>query len=144
MTEVAEVSRRVRQMIERARADATERRARADADTEIAQRFIQDVATPVARQVASVLRSEGFAFRLSTPPGAVRLVSEARTENDLDVAVDTTVDPVTITTEVSHERGRRVSTVERPLRADAALSALTDQDVLLFFLEALPTFVARQ
>lgn len=142
MTEVAEVSRRVRRMIERARADAAARRTRADADAELAQRFIQDVATPVARQVASVLRSEGLAFRLSTPPGAVRLVSEGRTEDYIDLSVDTTADPVTITTEVSHERGRRVSTVERPLRADAPVSDLTDEDVLGFFLDVLPLFVA--
>ena len=90
-----------------------------------------------------MLKSEGFFFRLSTPAGAVRLVSESRHEDFIDLAVDTTQDPVAIMTVVSHLHGKRVSTAERPLRAGVDIDQLTHEDVLEFLLEALPAFVQR-
>ncbi len=143
MSDVADVSQRLRRMIEQARQEAAERRRRAEEDAGTAERFLEAVATPVMQQVASVLRAEGFEFRLSTPPGSVRLVSERRSEDYVDLSVDTTADPVTILTEVAHVRGRRVSTVERPLAPDVPLDQLTDENVLAFLLDAFKVFVAR-
>jgi len=143
MSEMSDVSRRVRATIEQARSDAADRRARAERDGAYAREFLELTATPVLRQFASVLKSEGFVFRLSTPAGAVRLVSESRHEDFIDLAVDTTQDPVTIMTAVSHQRGKRVSTAERPLRPGVEIDQLIDEDVLEFLLEALPTFVQR-
>ncbi len=143
MSEMSDVSRRVRATIEQARSDAADRRARAARDGAHAREFLELTATPVLRQFASVLKSEGFFFRLSTPAGAVRLVSESRHEDFIDLAVDTTQDPVTIMTAVRHLRGKRVSTAERPLRPGVEIDQLTDKDVLEFLLEALPVFVER-
>ena len=143
MAEIAEVRQRVRRAIEQARLDAAERRARAEAAGEEGRRFIQRVAAPVARQVMSVLRAEGFGFRLSTPVGAVRLVSERRREDFIDIALDAAGDPVTILTTVSHVRGGRVLAAERPLAADVEIDALTEQHVLDFLLDAIRVFVER-
>ncbi len=143
MAEIAEVRQRVRRAIEQARLDAVERRARAEAAGEEGRRFIQRVATPVARQVVSVLRAERFGFRLSTPSGAVRLVSERRREDFIDIAVDAAGDPVTILTTVNHVRGGRVLTTERPLAAEVEIDALTEQHVLDFLLDAIRVFVER-
>ncbi len=143
MAEVAEVRQRVLTMVERARQDATERRARVRRDEVQARRFIQETATPVVQQVLSVLRVEGFSSSLSTPAGSVRIVFESRHEDFIDLAVDATQDPVTIMTEVSHLHGKRVSTTERPLAEDVELEQLTDEHVLAFLLAALPQFVAR-
>ena len=143
MTEVADVRRRVMATIEVARQKASERRVRADAAEEQGRRFIEATAVPVMQQVLSVLRVEGYAYRLSTPVGAARLVSEKHHEDFIDLAVDTTQDPVTIMTRVSHVRGQRVSTTERPLGSGADLKQLTDEHVLEFLLEALPVFVER-
>ena len=143
MAEIAEVRQRVRQTIEQARLDAAERRARAAVAGEQGRRFIERVATPVARQVLSVLRAEGFGYRLSTPAGAVRLVSDGRREDFIDIAVDTGEDAVTIMTTVSHVRGQRVLTTERPLVADLEIDALTEGHVLEFFLDAIRVFVER-
>ena len=46
-------------------------------------------------------------------------------------------------TRVSHVRGQRVSTTERPLGSETDLEQLTDEHVLEFLLEALPVFVER-
>ena len=143
MAEVAEVRQRVLTMVERARRDATARRARARRDEVQARRFIQETATPVVQQVLSLLRAEGFSNSLSTPAGSVRLVFEKHHEDFIDLAVDTTQDPVTIMTVVSHLRGKSVSTTERPLANGVELEQLTDEHVLVFLLSALPGFVAR-
>ena len=143
MTEVAEVRQRVLATIERARQEASERRARSDVAEAQGRRFIEDTATPVARQVASVLKVEGFQYRLSTPAGSVRLVSATHHDDFIELAVDATQDPVTIMTLVSHARGKRVSTTERPLADGVDVDQLTDEHVLSFLLEALTVFVER-
>ena len=143
MSDVADVRQRLQRMIEQARQEAAERRRRAEEDAGTAERFLESVATPVMQQVARVLCVEGFEFRLSTPAGSVRLVSERRKEDYVDLSIDATADPVTILTEVAHARGRRVSTVERPLAPDVPLGQLTDEHVLAFLLDALKGFVAR-
>ena len=143
MAEVAEVRQRVLTMVERSRQDATERRARARRDEVQARRFIQETATPLVQQVLSVLKAEGFQYSLSTPAGSVRIVFEGRHEDFIDLAVDTTQDPVAIMTLVSHLRGKSVSTTERPLADGVELEQLTDEHVLAFLLSALPAFVAR-
>lgn len=143
MLEVSEVRRRVRLTIDRARQDAAERRARAEVAEERGRRFIDQTATPVARQLASALRAEGFHYRLSTPPGSVRLVSEKHHEDFIDLAVDVTQDPATIMTLISHIRGRRVSATERPLSPELEIDKLTEDHVLEFLLSALPVFVER-
>lgn len=143
MAEIADVRRRVRQTIEQARLDAAERRERAAVADELGRRFVARVATPVARQLVSVLRAEGFVFRLSTPAGAVRLVSDRRREDFIGIAVDATDDAVTVMTTVSHVRGGRVLATERPLAADVGIDALTEQHVLDFLLDAIRVFVER-
>ena len=143
MTEIAEVRQRVLTMVERARQGAAERRARADVAEVQARRFIQETATPVVQQVLSVLKVEKLAFQLSTPAGSVRLTSETHHEDFIDLAVNANQDTVTIMTVVSHLRGKRVATTERPLADGIELDQLTEDHVLAFLLAALPVFVAR-
>ena len=143
MAEVSEVRQRVLTMIERARQDAAERRARAEVVEAQARRFIQETATPVVQQVLSILKVERLSFQLSTPAGSVRLTSERHHEDFIDLAVDATQDQVAIMTLVSLVRGQRVSTTERPLADGVDVDQLTEEHVLAFLLEALPVFVAR-
>jgi hypothetical protein len=143
MSEMSDVSRRVRAAIEQATVDAADRRSRVERDGAQARAFLESTAVPVVRQFAAVLKSEGFLFRLSTPAGAVRLVSESRHEDFIDLAIDTTRDPVTISTTVSHIRGKRVDTTEEPLRPGVASDRPPDEDVLEFLSGTIPTLVER-
>ena len=143
MAEVSKVRQQVLTMIERARRDAAERRARAAVDDVQARRFIQETATPVVQQVLSILKVERLPFQLSTPAGSVRLTAEQHHEDFIDLTVDATQDPVTIMTVVSHLRGTRVSTTERPLAGGVEVDQLTEEHVLAFLLAALPVFVVR-
>ena len=143
MAEVGEVRRRVRLTIERAKREAAERRARADVGEAEGRRFVQEVAAPLARQFISVVKAEGVAFRLSTPAGGLAVVSEIRREDFIELLVDSTQDPPAIMTKTSYVRGQRVSTTERPLGPGVSLEHLTEEHVLTFLLESLPTFVER-
>lgn len=143
MAEVGEVRRRVRLTIERAKREAAERRTRTDVGEAEGRRFVQDVAAPLARQFISVLKAEGFSFRLSTPAGGLAVVSEVRREDFIELFVDSTQDPPVIMAKTSYVRGQRVSTTERPLAPGIPLKDLTEAHVLTFLLESLPTFVER-
>ena len=70
-------------------------------------------------------------------------MSDRRREDFIDIAVDTGVDAVTILTTVSHVRGQRVLTTERPLGAELEMDALTEEHVLEFLLDAIRVFVER-
>ena len=74
MAEVAEVRQRVLTMVERARQDATERRARARRDEVQARRFIQETATPVVAAGALGAQGRGV-FMESLDPGGLGCAS---------------------------------------------------------------------
>jgi hypothetical protein len=61
--EVSEVRQRVLLAIERARRSATERRERIDEAADEYEQFLERIAIPLFKQVASALRPEGFTLR---------------------------------------------------------------------------------
>ena len=73
--EISDVRRRLTQTIERAKREAAERRARHDEAARDYAAFLERVAVPVFRQVANVLKTQGYAFRVFTPSDSVRLMS---------------------------------------------------------------------
>ncbi|HVC20030.1 MAG TPA: hypothetical protein VNE16_08125 [Vicinamibacterales bacterium] len=141
--EVSEVRRRLLDTIDRARRAAAARRTGV-ADAEKAyERFLAQVAVPVFRQMASALKAEGYAFTVSTPAGSVRLASDRAAQDFVELTLDTESDPPAVVGRASRERGRRVLTQERPIRAGAAVDTLDEHDVLEFLLTSLVPFVER-
>jgi hypothetical protein len=145
MLDVAEVRRRLVQKIESARQDAAERRQAADRATADYGPFLENVATPVFRHLVMALRAEGHGFRLFTPAGSVRLASERSADDFVELALDTTRQPIEVVGRVSHGRGSRLITDERPIREGAvvAVADLTEEDVLRFLLASITPFVER-
>ena len=75
--EVAIVRKELQARIAEARRAArTRREAISEAETAYTA-FLEDIAVPVARQLVSALKSEGYAWSVSTPSGAVRLSADA-------------------------------------------------------------------
>jgi murein DD-endopeptidase MepM/ murein hydrolase activator NlpD len=140
--DVSEIRRRVRLAIERARRDAAARRVAAEQAARDYERFLAEVAEPVARTVAATLKAEGYPFQLATPAGSVRVESERAREDYIEFVLDTTRTPVVVG-RVSRRRGREVVTTERPVREGVDIAALTAEDVLAFLLEAIGPFVER-
>ena len=138
--EISDIKRRVVETIERARRRAAERRTRNDEAAREYEAFLDRIAIPVFKQVANVLRAEGFAFTVFTPGGSVRLMSDRAAEDYVELALDTSGDEPLVTGHASRSRGRRVIESEQPIGPPAAL---TEEDVLSFVLKALEPLVER-
>jgi hypothetical protein len=141
--EISNVRKRLLQTIDRAKRAAAERRARADAAAKTYEEFLEKVATPVFRMLASALRAEGHAFSVHTPAGGLRLASDRSAEDFIDFALDTSADPPTVIARVSRARGHRVISAERPVREGTAVERLTEDDVLEFLLGEIVALVVR-
>jgi hypothetical protein len=140
--EISEVRRRVGEAIERARRTAAERRARADEAAREYSTFLDHIAVPLFRQVANVLKAQGYPFSVFTPSGSVRLMSEKSSEDYIELTLDTTGDEPQVIGHSSRARGRRVVETERPV-GDGPVRNLTEEQALGFLLKELEPFVEK-
>jgi hypothetical protein len=124
--EVSEVRRRVRAAIDSARKRAQERRARSDQAARDYEQFLRERAVPVFQTLASALVAEGHRFKVFTPADAVRLASESSADDFIELTLDTTVDPP-----------------DRPIKEQADIPDITDEDVLNLLVEEIQPFVER-
>jgi hypothetical protein len=141
--DLSEVRRRVRRTIEKARQEAGERRAQADAAAASYDTFRQSVAEPLFRQLATVLKAEGHPFELETPAAAVRLAAGRTGTAFIEIGLDTSRHPPAVVGRGSYGRGHDLFSIERPLGDATAIADLTEEDVLDFVLEALGPLVQR-
>ena len=141
--EVSLVRNRLKRAMDAARERAHQRRQQAaDADRAYAA-FLENVATPVTRQLANVLKAEGYAFTVFAPEGGLRLASERGRNDYIEFALDTTSSPPVVVGRISRSRGSRTLDEERPLKAGASPETLTEEDVLIFLLDALEPWLER-
>lgn len=140
--ETSAVRQRVTHLIERAKRSASERRARNDEAGRAYERFLEQIAVPLFRQIAGALKASSYHFTVFTPGGSVRLMSDKATENYIELSLDNTGDRPVVMGHTSRARGRRVVESERPV-ADKAVGDLTDEDVLEFLLKEIEPFVER-
>jgi hypothetical protein len=141
--EISDIRRGLRQAIEGAKRASAERRARADAAGRAYQVFLLDVATPVFQMFANVLKVDGYPFLLFTPAGGLRLMSERSSGDYIELVLDGSTDPPSVLARINRGRGSRVITAERPVRADASIDQITQEDVLGFLLSQIGPFVER-
>ena len=137
MVETSDLRRRLRHVIAESRRVTQERRVHLDAVARDGERTLRHVVAPAFRQVASVLKAEGYSFQVSTPVGAVRLSAGASGERFVELELDTTGDPPVLRVRVSRSRGRRVLVDEKVVRQDVAIAELTEEDVLTCLLSEL-------
>lgn len=140
--EISEVRRRVAETIERAKRTTVERRTRTDEASREYAVFLDQIAVPLFRQVANVLKVESYHFNVFTPSGSVRLMSEKNADDYIDVALDTTGDEPLVMGRTRRGRGRRVVESERPV-GRGPIRDLTENDVLMFLMEELEPFVEK-
>lgn len=140
--QISDVRKRVLHTIDRAKRAAAERRARADEASREYDEFLERVAVPLFRQIANVLRAEGYPFNVFTPGGSVRLMSDRSAEDFIELVLDTSGHEPTVVGHTSRSRGHRVLESERPV-ASIAIRDLTEEDVLGFVASELEPFVER-
>ena len=138
--ETSEIRKRLNQTIERAKKNAADRRARGDEAGRAFETFLSATAVPIFRQVANILKSDGYQFTVFTPSGSVRLMSDRAAENFIELVLDTAGETPQVVGHASHSRGRRVRESERTIGAPGEL---TEEEVLAFLLKELEAFVER-
>jgi hypothetical protein len=141
--EISDVKKRVLEAIERAKRTAAERRKRADEAAREYGVFLDRIAVPVFRQIANVLRAEGYPFNVFTPAGSVRLMSDRSAEDYIELRLDTSGDDPRVVGHASRSRGRRVTESEWPIAERDAIRDLTEDDVMRFVMKELEGFVER-
>jgi hypothetical protein len=140
--ETSEVRKRVNLLIDGARRSAAERRARNDEAARAYERFLENIAIPLFKQIAGSLKASSYNFTVFTPSGSVRLMSDKTAEDYIELSLDTSGERPTVVGHTSRARGRRVVESERPI-ANQAVGELTDEDVLEFLLKEIEPFVER-
>lgn len=143
MLEPADIRRRLLQRIEIVRREATARRAAASEAQRDYETFLESRAVPVFRMLASALRPEGAPFQVFTPAGSVRLASDRSKDDFIEVALDTSRQPIEVVGRASYTRGSRLVTSEEPVREGRRPADLTDEDVLEYVLRVIGPFVER-
>jgi hypothetical protein len=141
--EISAVKKRVFEAIERAKRTAAERRVRVDEAAREYESFLNQVAVPLFRQIASVLKAEGQMFTVFTPGGSVRLMSDRSGDDYIELALDTTGPYPHVIGHSSRGRGRRGTESEVALGHGGPIRGLTEDDVLAFVLKELEPFVER-
>jgi hypothetical protein len=141
--EISEVRKRLHETIARARRQSAERRAQTDEAARAFAAFLEEIAVPLVRQVANVLRSDGhLLFNVFTPGSSVRLMSDRRAEDYIEITLDTSGETPRVTGHSSRMRGRNVIESESVIgKGDPA--TLTEEEVLTFVLKELEPFVER-
>jgi len=141
--DISLVGKRVRQCIERARTSASARRDATREAAAVWEHVLVQVAVPLVHQIAQVLKAEGQAFRVDTPAGRVRLVSERSADDHIELALDTTGQAPVVVGAVNRTRGRERVNDEHVLASGAEIASLDDERLLEFFTGVLGPFVER-
>lgn len=140
--EISEVRRQLAEAIERAKRAAAARRANIDEASREYAVFLEQIAVPLFRQAANVLKVQGYPFAVFTPGGSVRLMSEKNSDDFIELSLDTTGDEPIVMGHSRRGRGRRVLESERPI-GEGPVRTLTEEKVLRFLLEELEPFVEK-
>src|SRR6185295_686228 len=138
--DTGEVRRRLLHAIDRARRGAGERRARNDEALRAFTDFLDQVAVPLFKQIANVLRVENYPFTVFTPSNSVRLMSDKSADDYIEIALDTSDVEPRVMAHISRGRGRRVVDDERAIGRPETLS---EEDLFAFLLKELEPFVER-
>jgi hypothetical protein len=138
--DISEVRKRVHAAIERAKQRDAERRARVDEAARTYSIFLDTIAVPLFRQIANVLRAEAYLFTVFTPSGSIKLASDRRAEDFIEISLDTSGDEPLVLLHTSRMRGRRVIESERPIGNPANV---TEETLLEHLLQQLEPLVER-
>jgi hypothetical protein len=141
--ETSLVRKRVREAIDRSKLAAAERRTRGDRATGEYEHFLEGTAIPLFRQIANVLRVEGYAFTVFTPAGSVRLMSDRSAEDYIELQLDTRGAEPRVLGHTSRAWGRSVVESETPIGDAGPIHDLSEENLLEFVLKEIEAFVER-
>jgi hypothetical protein len=141
--EISAVRNRLNRAMDAARVRAQRRREQVAASEAAYAAFVQDVATPLVRQLASCLKAERHPFSVSTPGQDLSLSSDLRRDDSISFFLDTDADPPQVMARIVHARGSRTLTEDRAVAPGTPIHELSDEHVLTFLLGALEPWLER-
>ncbi|MBI3047597.1 MAG: hypothetical protein HYY76_04735 [Acidobacteria bacterium] len=141
--EISHVRNRLKRAITAARERARRRREHTAEAEQAYAAFLEQVATPVTRQLANALKAEGYLFTVFTPGSGLRLASDRGRDDYIEFALDTTAEPPQVVGRISLTRGSRTLADERPVKPGAAPDTISEDDLLTFLLDALQPWLER-
>ena len=141
MSELADLRRRVRQAIQDAKQQAAARRTARDEAGAAWATAVAEIVEPAATNVAAALTGEAMPFRLETPRGTIRLVSERSADDYMEIVLDDSDerDASEVIGRTVKARGRQSVTVIEELLGPP--SQLSEDRVIAFFMKAIAPFV---
>jgi hypothetical protein len=143
MLEMVEVQRRLTHRLAELRRAAAERRGEAARAREAYELVLDAEIAPTVRQLAQVLKAQGYNFSVQTPAGAVRMVTERSADDFLEIALDVTRRPAAVLARVQYTRGRRLLDDERVVAEGEVIGALEAERVLQVLLDLIEPFVEK-
>ena len=142
--DVSELRKRILRALDDARKDASTRRHNVDQAAESYEQFLSQIAVPLFRQAATVLRAEGQEFTANTPAGSVRLAADRASQDFIEIELDASTGQPRVIGRTSLMRGRKgVIVEERPLASGKAVADLTEDDVSQFLVSEIRRLVTR-
>lgn len=142
--DVSELRKRILRALDEARKDAGARRAAVDAARSEFNTFLDEVAVPLLRQAATVLRGEGHRFSVETPSESARLVADGLPETYVEIVLNADGAAPEVLGRVSVTRGRHgVLLEERPLTTKS-IADLDEDVVARFLVEQIPKIALKR
>jgi len=126
-----------------ARDRAKRRRQHADEAGQAYEKFLDQLAAPLARQVVNALRAEGYAFTVSTPNRGLRVSLDAGRDDYIELALDSETDPPHVAGRIRRTRGSRTIDEERPVKPGTGPDGVSEDDLLEFLVGALEPWLER-
>ena len=143
--DVSELRKRIIRALDDARKDAGARRATVDAARNDFAAFLENVAVPLMRQAANVLRAENHRFSVETPNGQARLSADGLPETFVELVLDVDAEHPHVLGRVSVTRGRQgVVLEEREIGGETPIAELGEDVVAAFLVEQLPKIVLKR
>ena len=143
MLETAEVRRQLTHRLAELRKAQAQRRTAIDAARAAFDAVLEREIAPTVRQLAQVLKAEGFGFSVQTPASAVRLVSDRSSDNVIEIVLELAGPQPAVVVRSAFTRGRRQLEDERVLAQGDAIAALDGEQVLAVLLDVIEPFVER-
>jgi hypothetical protein len=141
--DVSDLRKRIIRALDDARKDASSRRVVVDEAAKAYESFLADIATPVMRQAALVLKAEGYSFAVQTPAATVRLVADASAQTFIELGLDTSGSRAVVIGRVSLARGRQGHIIEERPIADKLVGDVTEEDLSTFLVVEIPKLIVR-
>jgi hypothetical protein len=138
-----DLRKQILRALDEARKSSTDRRQAMDEARQAWEQFLE-MATPLVKQAATILRGEGHLFAANTPADGLRLTSETSPQIYLEFELDVAGAAPHVTGRVSYTKSRQQAVVEeQSLAFGKPVRELNETDVAAYLVTEIPKLIVR-